>query len=255
MSAPHFDTDRQTVVLCGAGHVSAALGTVLYPLGWQIIVIDDRENLLTKDRFPYAHHLLFDSFANLSAYNFPADSYYVTMTHAHELDFACLAAILSREFGYAGMLGSKTKAAKAFEALRDRGFGDELLSRIHTPIGLPIGAETPGEIAVCIAAEMIRVYRSAPHDHVDASVKAALQQQGEKILATVVATAGITSRQKGASMVVFADGKTAGTVGGGSIEHEAIQRSLAMLSTSAPDTEEILSNHTGGEMTIRFERK
>ncbi|MBR4870478.1 MAG: XdhC family protein [Oscillospiraceae bacterium] len=255
MSAPHFDTDRQTVVLCGAGHVSAALCIVLQPLGWQVIVIDDRRELLTRKRFPHAHHLIFDSFTNLSSYDFPPESYFVTMTHSHELDFSCLAAILSRDFGYAGMLGSKTKAAKAFSALRDRGFGDEPLSRIHTPIGLPIGAETPGEIAVCIAAEMIRVYRSTSHNHVDPSVKAALQQQGEKILATVVATAGITSRQKGASMVVFADGKTAGTVGGGNIEYEAIRKSLAMLSASVLCAEETFSNHTGGEMTIRFERK
>ena len=255
MMAPRFDTDRQTVVLCGAGHVSAALCTVLQPLGWQVIVIDDRRELLTEERFPHAHHLIFDAFTNLSSYDFPPESYFVTMTHSHELDFSCLAAILSRNFGYVGMLGSKTKAEKAFAALRSQGFGEDLLSSIHTPIGLPIGAETPGEIAVCIAAEMIRVYRSSPHDHVDASVKSALQQQGEKILATVIATSGITSRQSGAAMVVFTNGKTAGTVGGGSIEYEAIQKSLGMLTSSAPDTEETFTNHTGGEMTIRFERK
>ena len=256
MIKPIFDTDRQTAVLCGAGHVSAALAAVLQPLGWQVIVIDDREGLLTKERFPHADHLIFDSFANLSSYEFPPESYYVTMTHAHELDFACLAAILSQNFGYVGMLGSKTKAAKAFRQLRAQGFDESLLSRIHTPVGLPIGAETPGEIAICIAAEMIQTYRSSAHNHVDASIKAALQQPDAKILATVIATSGVTSRQSGASMVVFGNGKTVGTVGGGSIEYEAIQKCLTLLSApSTPLLEENFTNHTNGEMTIRFELK
>ena len=113
-----------------------------------------------------------------------------------------------------------------------------------------------GKIAVCIAAEMIRVYRSLPHQHVDAAIKEALQQTEEKILATVVATAGVTSRQSGASMVVYPHGKTVGTVGGGSIEYEAIQKCLALLaSPSTPGGETVFTNHTGGEMTIRFERK
>ena len=256
MMDPIFDTDRQTVVLCGAGHVSAALAAVLQPLGWQIIVIDDREGLLTNERFPHADHLIFDSFANLSSYDFPPESFYVTMTHAHELDFACLAAILSRDFGYAGMLGSKTKAAKAFAQLRKQGFDEDLLSRVRTPIGLPIGAETPGEIAICIAAEMVQVYRTSPHDHIDTSIKSALQEKETKILATVTATSGVTSRQIGASMVVFANGRTVGTVGGGSIEYEAIQKSLSLLSDSpVPSFEQVFSNHADGHMTIRFERK
>lgn len=256
MITPVFDHDRQTVVLCGAGHVSVALAAVLQPLGWQIIVIDDRESLLTKERFPHADHLIFDSFTNLSSYVFPPESFYVTMTHTHELDFSCLAAILSRDFGYAGMLGSKTKAAKAFAQLREQGFREELLSCIHTPIGLPIGAETPGEIAICIAAEMVQVYRTSPHNHIDVSIKSALQEKETKILATVTATSGVTSRQSGASMVVFANGRTVGTVGGGSIEYEAIQKSLSLLSaTPVPPFEETFSNHADGYMTVSFERK
>lgn len=256
MSTLRFDSDRQTVVLCGAGHVSAALCAVLQPLGWQIIVIDDREGLLTRERFPTADHLIFDSFSNLASYAFPADSYYVTMTHSHELDFSCLAVILSRPFGYVGMLGSQKKAAKAFEKLREQGFEEPLLARVHTPIGLPIGAETPGEIAICIAAEMVQLYRTESHDHVDMTIKSALQDPRPKILSTVISTTGITSRQSGASMVVFGDGSFAGTVGGGSIEYEAIQKSLTLLaSPPAAPLEETFTNHADGEMTLRFEWK
>ncbi|MBQ3102686.1 MAG: XdhC family protein [Oscillospiraceae bacterium] len=251
----HFDTDRQTVVLCGAGHVSAALCTVLQPLGWQIIVIDDREGLLTRERFPVADHLIFDSFENLSSYDFPAESYYVTMTHSHELDFSCLAVILSRSFGYVGMLGSQKKAAKAFEKLRAQGFSEERLALVHTPIGLSIGAETPGEIAICIAAEMVQLYRTQPHDHIDVAIKSALRDPRPKVLASVIATEGITSRQSGAAMVIFADGSFVGTVGGGSIEYEAIRKSVALLSSSGDSFEATLSNHVDGKMTLRFERK
>lgn len=251
-----FDLDRQTVVLCGAGHVSTALCAVLQPLGWQVVVIDDRAELLTKERFPGAAHLIGDSFLHLDRYGFPDGSYYVTMTHAHELDFACLASILRRDYGYVGMLGSKAKSEKAFSKLQEQGFTKEDFSAIHTPIGLPIGAETPAEIAICIAAEMVQVYRSSKHDHVDPAIKSALQQSKTKVLATIVHTSGVVSRQSGTQMVVFSDGSFAGTVGGGSVEFEAIQKCADLCRSPISEPEELtFTNHAGGKMTIRFEMK
>ena len=254
MSAPRFDTDRQTVVLCGAGHVSAALCAVLQPLGWQVIVIDDRRELLTEERFPHAHHLIFDAFTNLSSYDFPPESYFVTMTHSHELDFSCLAAILSRNFGYVGMLGSKTKAEKAFAALRSQGFGEDLLSRIHTPIGLPIGAVTPAEIALSILAQIVQVKNKTHAASIDKSL---LEVKEPGMLCIILEKHGSAPRGVG-SMMFVGQNSVLGSIGGGEPEYLAM---LHAKEVSRPDVKEYTLNNTaangldmicGGRITVMF---
>jgi len=86
-----------------------------------------------------------------------ADSYLVIVTRGHDHDTSVLAQSLKTRARYIGMIGSRKKIGDAFKDLSDQGFSSDDLARVHAPIGLPIGAETPEEIAISIAAQLIQV--------------------------------------------------------------------------------------------------
>ena len=88
------------------------------------------------------------------------DSYVVLVTRGHSLDVDCLVEIIDRPVAYIGMIGSRRRVQAVFDLLeREQGIPRQRLDRVYAPIGLPIGAQTPAEIAVCILAEIINVYR------------------------------------------------------------------------------------------------
>lgn len=143
------------VYLFGAGHVSAALVPVLLPLGFPVTVIDPRQELVVPERFPGAN-LLCAGFDRLpSAVKITRRDYAVIMTPGHEKDLAVLRQVLRSPAFYIGCIGSRQKTAYVNQVLREEGFSEADISRIHAPIGLPILAKTPEEIAISIAAEMV----------------------------------------------------------------------------------------------------
>ena len=148
-------TQDYTVYIFGGGHVSAALVPVLLPLGFPVTVIDPRTELLRPERFPGAK-LICAAFAPYAA-SLPitAQDYAVVMTPGHENDLEVLQQLLRTPAGYIGCIGSKRKTAYVNQALRELGFSESDVGRIHAPIGLPIQAKTPEEIAISIAAELI----------------------------------------------------------------------------------------------------
>jgi len=148
-----------TVYIFGAGHVSQQLAELTVLVGFRTVVLDDRAEFVTRERFPRADELiLLSGFAGcLAGLELSSDSYLVIVTRGHRHDLTVLEQALSTDAGYIGMIGSRNKIETLYRALREKGVSPEQLARVHAPIGLAIGAETPEEIAVSIVAELIRV--------------------------------------------------------------------------------------------------
>ena len=145
----------ERVYVFGGGHVSAALVPVLLPLGFPVTVLDPRPELAVPERFPGATVLRGDFAALSDAVTLTQRDYAVVMTPGHEMDLAVLRQVLRTPACYVGCIGSRRKTAYVNQKLREEGFGEADLARVHAPIGLPIQARTPEEIAVSIAAELI----------------------------------------------------------------------------------------------------
>jgi xanthine dehydrogenase accessory factor len=149
-----IDPARRAVI-AGAGHLGHALARILALLEYHVIVVDPRQEFASAERFPGATLVHMPFPAGIASLDLaPADAV-VLVTPGHQHDRESLRCALDSPAGYLGMIGSKTKVATVFQALRDEGVSDEQLARVHAPIGLAIGAETPAEIAVAIAAEII----------------------------------------------------------------------------------------------------
>lgn len=153
---------RSTAYIFGAGHCGASLAPLLHSVGFHTTVIDDRAEFANVTRFPSADRIIVpDSFEGIVE-QLPIDdnSYIVIVTRGHLHDRAILRESLGTPAAYVGMIGSKRKVAETFRALEESGIPPEVIARVHAPIGLSIGAETPEEIAVSIAAQLIQVRAS-----------------------------------------------------------------------------------------------
>ncbi len=145
-------------VIVGAGHVGQATARLAAMVGFRTVVLDDRPEFANKERFPEADQVVvLDSFEGCFDRVAPGkNSFLVVMTRGHAHDKTVLGQALATEAGYIGMIGSTRKRTAVYDALRGEGVIEANLARVHCPIGLPIGAETPAEIAVSIVAEMIQ---------------------------------------------------------------------------------------------------
>ena len=151
-----------TLVIAGAGHVGAALADVMSRAGFEVVVIDDRADLASAERFPGAKRIIIGEMeTELARYPVGPHTYVVIVTRGHRHDGRALAAVIGSPARYVGLIGSKRKVVTIFEDLHREGVPREHLERVHAPIGLDIGAVTPGEIAVSIAAELVAVRRAA----------------------------------------------------------------------------------------------
>jgi len=151
----------QTLYLFGAGHIAQSTARVGKMLGLRLVVIDPRAEYNNTQRFPDADLLIVEEYAQaFSKLNIDKDSYIVICTPGHSFDEQCLHLALGTEAKYIGMIGSKKKVKELYEHLLKKGVTRKKLDRVHAPIGLEIGAETPQEIAVSILAEMVKVKRA-----------------------------------------------------------------------------------------------
>ena len=151
--------NANTLYIFGAGHVSQKLCTVASTVDFNIVVLDDRAEFANQTRFPAADRVLvlpsFDqAFDNV---DIDGDSFIVIVTRGHAHDKTVLRQALSTDAAYIGMIGSKRKRDAIYNALLNEGFTQNDISRVYSPIGLDINAETPEEIAVSIVAELIKV--------------------------------------------------------------------------------------------------
>ncbi len=144
----------------GAGHVGYALSKAAATAGFEVIVADDRETYANPARFPEASQVIAEDFDRaLSRFALNASSYVVIVTRGHRDDMRILRSVVETNAKYIGMVGSKRKAITIFRELTSEGLKPELFDRVHSPVGLDIGATTPEEIAVAILAELIAIRR------------------------------------------------------------------------------------------------
>jgi len=149
-----------SVVIVGAVHIAQALAPMVRLAGFDPLVVDPRRGFATADRFAGIPLLVEWPDEALARIGLGRRTAVVTMTHDPKIDDPALAAALRSEAFYLGSLGSKKTQAARRERLRSMGFGDAQLDRIHGPVGLPIGAVSPGEIAVSILSEIVASLRS-----------------------------------------------------------------------------------------------
>lgn len=211
------------LILLGGGHVSCPVAHIAKMLGFQVTVMDDREEFVTGERFPDADELILGSFEELSE-KIPAyeNAYYVVVTRGHAGDSLCARQILKRPYVYLGMIGSRTKVRLTREKLLEEGFGPEQLNTIHAPIGLPIGGQMPEEIAVSIMAEIVQVKNRHYAAYSDEKVEQALRSGRRGVMMTIVEKSGSSPRGIGSKMFVDDGGTAYGSIGGGSVEYEAM---------------------------------
>jgi xanthine dehydrogenase accessory factor len=146
----------------GAGHVAMELFKAARNAGFECIVIDDREAYANAERFPGAQQIIAKDFDDaLKELTSTESSYIVIATRGHRDDMRVLRWAVQTPARYVGMVGSKRKAITVFRELTREGLNPALFDRVHSPVGLDIGAITPEEIAVSIVAELIAIRRRA----------------------------------------------------------------------------------------------
>jgi xanthine dehydrogenase accessory factor len=150
-----------TVVICGAGHVARALAPAALAAEFAVTVLDDRAEFADPHRFPGAEVVLGSFDGALERVGVDAATYVVIVTRGHTHDIDVLLQALRTPARYIGLMASRSKRARIVQALRDDGLDEDALARVHSPIGLAIGAETPAELAVSIVAELIQVRAGA----------------------------------------------------------------------------------------------
>jgi xanthine dehydrogenase accessory factor len=147
-----------TAFIFGAGHVGACVAHLAAYVDFKVVVVDDRAEFACDERVPDAHQItVLDSFDDtLKDLGVDEDSYVVIVTRGHAHDKTVLEQALRTPARYIGMIGSRRKTKLIFESLLAEGFHQEDIQRVHAPIGLPIGGETPEEIGVSIIAQMVQ---------------------------------------------------------------------------------------------------
>lgn len=150
---------RPVLVMVGAGHVGGAVLKLGRFVGFETILVDDRDEEKIADKIALADTFVKveDFESGVAALDVPDTASFVLAAHGHSFDCAALAGALQRKSGYVGMIGSPQKAQALFDKLRQRGVSDEQLATVHSPIGLDIGGETPEAIALSIMAEVMMV--------------------------------------------------------------------------------------------------
>jgi len=154
-------TAVRRVVIVGAGHLAIPLVQFTKTLGFHTTVLDDRVVYANRERFPNADEVLTGDMAEtLRGLEITPQTYIVLITRGHQFDEPCLRAVIHSPAKYIGMIGSRRRVKACFIRFRDEeGIPEELLNRVYAPIGLDIQAESPEEIALAIAAELIKVRR------------------------------------------------------------------------------------------------
>lgn len=241
----HF-RPKERLILLGGGHIAQPLCRYGVDLGFTVTVADDRPSFSNHQRFPEAQDVICDTFPNaLRVINVNEADYVTVITRGHRYDADCLRIILSGPFPhYLGMIGSKRRVMGLFHLLEQEGFARSALDQIHAPIGLPIHALTPKEIAISILAELIQ-YRRENHlnhgqetelvaDDIDLQLLECLaSRETAKALLVVCETHGSTPVKTGAMMAVTQNLRAVGTIGGGCSEHSVLMEAYRLIGTGA----------------------
>ena len=234
---PFFPEPR--LVILGGGHIAKPLAEFGKRVGFDIAVVDDRPFFANNNRFPDATVFCDDFESSFDQLQIKKSDFIVIVTRGHRHDGVCLRKSMEYETKYTGMIGSRRRVNGMIEQLLEEGYSQEDLDRINTPIGLHISAVTPDEITISITAEIISVRRNgkdgnkinkASWPEFDSEVVEEMVKQGnDKALITIMSSKGSVPRKAGAKMIVWYDGKTLGSIGGGCSEGEVIVRARDVI--------------------------
>ena len=147
------------LIVCGAGHIAIPLASFASNVGFNVTVLDDRSDFAQPSRFPNCKVIAENFTIALRDMSFGSSTYVVIITRGHEHDVDCLTEILPKETAYVGLIGSRRRVRFVLEWLEKKGFSQQRLKKVFTPIGIPIGAESPEEIALSIVSELVCVRR------------------------------------------------------------------------------------------------
>jgi xanthine dehydrogenase accessory factor len=247
---------QHELVILGGGHIAVPLATIGKILGYQVTVVDDRPDFANKERFPGVDRVICCDFSDMEKHlTFGPGSSVVIITRGHQHDQECLRRLIKYPLAYLGMIGSRRKIIIIRQQLLEEGIEREKLEQVHMPVGLDIGAQTPGEVAVSIAAELLKERRGGSarslKDHspqktaantvemlsaADREVmqKALVGDETPAALATIIKTIGSTPRKAGSRMLVYGDGRILGTIGGGCGESEVRLAALGVIDEKMP---------------------
>jgi len=229
---PYYPKPR--LIIFGGGHIAKPLAEFGSRVGFTVVVIDDRPSFANKHRFPEASEVICDSFEGAFSRVMPRRTdFIVIVTRGHKHDELCLRRALEYKTSYLGMIGSKRRVKAMKEMLLKEGYSQESMDSVNSPIGLDIGAVTPEEIAIAIIAEVIGYRRK--RGGVKSTEKFNLPEFDEEViqllasyinepmaLVTIISAKGSVPRKAGAKMLVWQDGKTLGSIGGGCSEANVI---------------------------------
>lgn len=239
------------LVICGGGHIALPLCKMAKMLEFNITIIDDREEFANKERFPMADNIICENFGEaFKKIKSNKNTFFVIVTRGHKDDRKCLETILKNDFCYAGMIGSKGKVAFVINSMIENGYTKEDIAKVHTPIGLKIGAKTPAEIAVSILGEIIQVKNEKEISSIDDNILNGLCVRNEAmVLATITEKHGSGPRGAGTKMLIFKDKSFIGTVGGGSVENAVYEKALELMEAKKSTVEEYdLSNTASAKL-------
>ncbi|NLB51809.1 MAG: xanthine dehydrogenase [Syntrophomonadaceae bacterium] len=274
----------EELVILGGGHIAKPLAKVAKLLGFKVVVLDDRPGFASKERFPDADQLFTMPFDRIhEVLELGARSHVVIVTQGHRHDWVCMQQVLKFPFAYLGVIGSKRKIALTKEKMMAEGFDPSKINNIYMPIGIDIGAETPEEIAISIAAELIKVRyggkaaslsgnnnlaAKSPDQSTDAQFdliqKAAnlAKHETPAAVATIYRTEGSTPRKAGSRMIIKDDGTIYGTIGGGKGEAMVCEEAKKIIESERPgifqvdmnaDMLDELGMICGGSITVFIE--
>jgi xanthine dehydrogenase accessory factor len=147
---------RSRLLIVGGGHVGQAVGNLARQLDFDVCVVDDRAEFVSRDRFPHAAQLIHgDIGTTLAKFEITPETYCLIVTRGHNHDEEALFHLVDRGARYVGMIGSRRKIRLIFDDLEAQGVSPEALARVYAPVGIEIGSQTVPEIAISILAELV----------------------------------------------------------------------------------------------------
>lgn len=232
IAEPFYPEER--LIILGGGHIAIPLVEFAAKTGFQVTLVDDRPSFANTQRFPLAKQVICDGFEHaIGELNIKESDYVVIITRGHRYDSTSLRKLCQgEEPNYVGMIGSRRRTTLVKESLEEEGCDHNRLARVHTPIGLDIGAITPEEIAISILSELIFQKRLGGGNgnkkkctDTDYEVLQVLAEETDipKAIVTVIQTKGSVPRGAGAKMICYRDGRILGSIGGGCSEAAVIE--------------------------------
>ncbi|GAB6180802.1 XdhC/CoxI family protein [Desulfotomaculum defluvii] len=153
-------THRIRAVILGGGHISQPLALFMHQLDYEVTVIDDRPEFANRHRFPKADQIICEDFTKaLEQVTFDESTAIIIVTRGHRYDLDCLRSIAGKGAGYMGMIGSFRRVKAVLQLLKEEGVAVQWLEKLNTPIGLDLGGQSPAEIALSIAAEIVAQFK------------------------------------------------------------------------------------------------